>query len=152
MFKLFCSTGKEISLCRIHFVNFHLTEIKIHHDHQEHHRQCQKSIQIIRNCPHKQLESCNSGIFRNIGIYSCRPTGDRRNNTYRCCGGIDQISQFCTGNLVPVCNRTHNGSNRQTVKIVIHKNQDSKSHRSQRSLLFRFNLLSRPVTVSGGTS
>ena len=130
----------------------HQTKIQSGHDDENYHHKCQDRIQIIRNRWQEQLKSCNTSIIRHIRIDSCRPAGNRCDNTYRCSCCINNICQFGSGYLVTVCDRSHNRTNCQAVKIIIHKNQHTKSCCCQHCTLFAFNLSSGPFTIRSRTT
>lgn len=69
----------------------------------------------------------NTGIntFIHHTGYCGRPGRDRCDHTDGCCGGINNVCQLCSGNLMSVCYRHHNRAYSQTVKIVIHENQNT---------------------------
>jgi len=54
-------------------VELHLTKIKAGVADVKDHRNCKDRIQVIRNCPQKQLESADSRIRRHIRVDGCRP-------------------------------------------------------------------------------
>ena len=53
------------------------------------------------------------------------PGRNRRNDTNGSCHGVDDIGKLSAGNAIRIGNRTHNGADRETIEIVINKDEGS---------------------------
>ena len=73
LLKLLASGREKITFGGIILVELHLTKIKAGVADVKDHRNCKDRIQVIRNCPQKQLESADSRIRRHIRVDGCRP-------------------------------------------------------------------------------
>ena len=135
-FRIFClnffefllACGKQVAFDGIILMQTHRTIVKSPQGDGNHHNDCQQCIVVVRNCGYKQAES----VFSLYKTGNCRcPGRNRGNDAYRCCCGVNQICQLCSGYLVFIRNRTHNRSYRQAVKIVINKDQAAQKHGGQ---------------------
>ena len=113
----------DISVFGIFLMCFHRTEVKTHPCDGKHHKDGQKCIKVVRNRLDKNLEPVST---RNKTRYSCRPRRNRCNNTDRCSGRINQVSQFRTRKFVFVRNRLHHTSYGKAVEVVINKYNQSQ--------------------------
>ena len=145
--KFFRTAGKQIAVLRISLVLLHFAEIKSSDCDINHHKECQNRIQVVWNCTQEQLESGDTRILRYIRVNCCSPGWNGSDNTNGSCCSVDNISKLCSWNLLLVSNRTHYGTNSQTVKIIIHKDQCTKAAGRQQSCFFALNLFACPVAV-----
>ena len=141
--------GEEISLCRIPLVFCHESEINAAPGDKEDHVECQQSVEIIGNGVQEELESVHRAALRNIGIDGSGPAGDRCDNADRRRRRINDIGELRPRHLVFVRHRAHHRANRQTVEIIVDKNQHAESGRRGQRLLPGFQMLRGPAPVGG---
>ena len=113
---------------------FHLGKIHVDDDQKDEEHQSQESIIIKRDRPDKQRESVNLASLWKRGAHSRSPAGDWGNDTDRRCGGVDHIRKLGPRDLIFVCDWLHDGSNRQTVEIIVHEDHSSKKRRGKHGL------------------
>ena len=128
-------------------MNLHQSKIQTRGDNKDYHYQGKDCIEIIRNRRKKQLKSSDTRIIRHIGIHRSCPAGNRCYDADWCCCSINNVCQLCSGYLIAVCDRPHNRTDGQTVKIIIHKDQHSKACSCQHRTLFGFDLASGPFSI-----
>ena len=130
-------------------MNAHRAKLFFHQNHGHHHHNGKDCIIVVRNSSHKNGHSVFS---RYKSADCCRPGWDRRNNADRRCCGIDQICQLGTGNIVLVCDGTHNASHSQTVEIVVYKDNHTEKHGWKQCSSLGFDFSGCPVSVGLGSS
>ena len=69
----------------------HGAVLYFHHDHKNHHGDREQRIIVVRNGLDEKADAVFA--FHETG-YRCSPGGDRRDDTYRRCRRVDQISQL----------------------------------------------------------
>ncbi len=108
----------------------HRPVIKAHQGKCEDENNGQQRIVIIRNGAHEQLDAGIDALIHHAR-HGGRPGGDRRNHADRRRGGINDIGQLRSGNLMPVRYRHHHRSDRQAVEIIVHEDQDPEQEGRQ---------------------
>ena len=127
----------------------HRTEVCVCHCQANHCQDCQQCIEVVRDRSDEQIQTIHA--FYNAG-YSSSPGRDRSDDTDRssCC--VDQVRQFCSGNFVCVCYRSHNGTYCQTVEVVIYEDQTAQQGCTQHSTSSCFECGSSPSAVCSRTA
>ena len=108
---------------QLHRAEFHLG--KHHANHQHDH---ENGVKVVRNGTDKQVHAV-------LAVYkaanSSSPRRNRRDDAHRRSRCINQKCQLGTRYIVSVCHRTHDAANRQTVEVVINKDEDAQQNRRQ---------------------
>ena len=143
------SAGKQIALCRIVLMLFHRSKINIKSNNENNHGDGKQRIQVIRNRSHKQIQSIR--IRRHTSHCRC-PGRDRCDHAHRSRRGVNDIRQLCPGNIVLIRHRTHDASYGQTVKIIIHEDQDAQCKGSKQRSFSCLDPLLCPFSISCRTA
>ena len=101
----------------------HSAEIKVAGNHKDHHHNGQQGVEIKGDGLHKQREAVEAAALRKGGTDRRGPAGNRGDDAHRCRGGVDEVGELGTGNVLTVGYRTHHGADGQAVEIVVHKDQ-----------------------------
>ena len=104
-------------------MHLHLTKLRLRQNHTHHHHNRQDRVKVIGDSPDKDGKAVFS-LYK--ARHSRRPRGYRGYDTHRRRRSVNQISQLCTGYLKLVRHRTHYASYRQTVKIIVDKDQHTE--------------------------
>ena len=128
---------------------FHQSEIDVEAGDEDNGGDGEQRIQIIGDRADEQGQPV--GPFH-YACYSSSPGGDRSDHTDRSSCGVDEIGKLCAGHIVLVCNRTHNASDGQTVKIIIHKDQRTQCEGRQKGSPAGSDLFLCPFSVGSGAA
>lgn len=82
----------------------------------------------------------------------CSPGRNRGDDTERCGGGVNDVSQLFSGNFVAVRQRAHHGTNGKAVEIVIDEDYEAEPAGSHNGRFTAFDLLSCNFTVDAGAA
>ena len=118
------------------FKSSHAGKILSRPDKDQHENDRQPCIEIQRNGRKEKSESIDLTPLRQRRCDRRRPGRHRRDDADRRCCRIDDIGELRTGDLEAVCDRTHDRTDRQTVEIVVNKNQNTKHHGDKECALF----------------
>ena len=127
----------------------HSTKLFFHQNHGYHHYNRKKCIIVIGNSSYKHGHSI---LSRNKTADSSCPGWDWCNDTYRRSCGIDQVCQLRAWYIVLICDWSHNTAYRQTVEIIINKNQHSKQNGCQLCPNSCLDVFACPASKSGWAS
>ena len=119
---------KQIACDGITFMHCHRSEIHAQKRHTEQHHERQDRVEVVRDRLKKNRKAIDTGIRWDGGSHCRRPGADWRDDTHRSCRRIYNIGKLCARYLMPVCHRTHDASDGQTVKIIVHKDQHTEQH------------------------
>ena len=131
------------------FMAGHGAEIGLEHHQSHHHDDGQQRIEIVGNGPDEQGET--GAVLHKAG-HGGSPGGDGGNDADGGGGGVDQIGQLGTGHLMLVGDRPHNGTDGQTVKVIINKDQHTENDGGQLSAGAALDALLCPATERGAAA
>ena len=103
----------------------HRTIVNAAYGQDDNHQNGKQGIEVVRDGLDKQGKAVFSFYKSGNG---CSPGRNGGNNADRRCCRVDNISQFCPGNLVLIRNWPHDASYGQTVKVIVNKNQYAQSN------------------------
>ena len=131
------------------FMQIHRAEVEVHQCQCDHRNDCQQCVEVVRDGTDEQFQTVVA--FYNTG-YSCCPgrNGSDDADGRRC--GVDDISQFRTGNIVCVCYRTHNATYCQAVEVVVYEYQNAQQECGQQSAFSCLDNGRSPFAVCGRTA
>ena len=120
----------------------HGAVIDVHEYDHDHHGNGQKRVIVVRD----RLDEKRKAVLTLDKSGDCsRPAGNGGNDADRRCCSIDQVSQLGPGDFVFISDGAHNAADRQTVEIVVDKDQNTEADRRQLSTLTGLNAAGRPV-------
>ena len=131
------------------FMQVHGTKVEVQQCQCNHGNKGQKRIEVIRNCTDEQFQTIIA--FYNAG-YGCRPGRNGCDDADRRRCRINDVSQFRAGNVMCVCNGTHNAADGQTVEIVVYEYQNAQQECGKQRAFSGFDYGRRPFAVCGGTA
>ncbi|MPN00401.1 hypothetical protein SDC9_147595 [bioreactor metagenome] len=127
----------------------HGAKIHLHHHQSDHHDDGQQGVIVIGDGADKQRKA---GPVVHKGADGGSPRGDGRDNTNRRGGGVDQIGQLRTGDVVAVRHGEHHAAHGEAVKIVVNKNQNTQHNGGELRARPGFNVLLRPAAKGRGAA
>ena len=143
------SSGEQIAIHSVALMDAHSAEIKLQKRHYKDCEDSQQGVKVIGNGLNEQGQAL--ALRSDTGNSGC-PGRNGRNDADGCSGGIDHVGQLCPGDLVLVSDGTHNRTHRQTVKVVINKDQHAQNSSSGDSTGSGLDVLAGPTAIGSGTT
>ena len=135
-----------VVLDRIDLMLVHRAEIHLQGHHQDHHRDGEQCVEVIRD---GLQEEAHAVLSLDEAGHGRRPGGNRGDDADRCRGGVDEVRQLRTADLMLIGHRTHDGADRQTVEVVVDEDEAAKGDRGELCAGPRPDVLRCPVTERG---
>ena len=116
---------EEVAFAGIVLMYQHRTIVQLHKDDEDHHQQGEQGVEVEGD---RLNEDADAILPFDESRYRCGPRRDGGNDTDGGCRRVDQIGQFGSADLVLVGDRSHDGTYRQTVKVIVNENQTAQQH------------------------
>ena len=121
----------------------HRAVIELRDQHEEHEEDREQGVEVVGDGLHERREA----VFSQIAAHGNRPRRDRRNDAHRRRRGVDDPRQFLAADMEAVGDGTHDRADRQTVKIVVHEDEDAENRRENRGEARVLHVLRHPFGV-----
>ena len=104
--------------------------VNVQHGDDDDHQQGQQAVVVPGDLLQEQLNAVDAGGLHIAGNGG-GPGGHRGDHADGSRGGVDQVRQLGTGDLVGLGDGTHNGAHGQAVEVVVHEDQHAQQHGQQ---------------------
>ena len=145
--------GEQIILdLSIVFMGQHGTVVNVQQGGDDDHHQRQDAVVVEGDLAQ---EHADTGAGEAVGYVGCNGSGPRGHgsqHTNGSGGGIDDVSQLGTGDLVALRHGTHHGAHGQAVEIVVDEDQHAQQHGQQLRTGAGLHGLLGPAAEGSGTA
>ena len=115
------------------FAHTHLAVVKADQGDDNDEYESKDCVEVVGDSGNEELKTLAFLCIRGNGS---SPAGDRSDHTNGSGGGVDDVGKLCAGDLLGVGYGHHNGTNGQTVEIVVDEDQDTEEEgREERARL-----------------
>ena len=121
------SRGEKVAGPGIVLVLLHGAVVRAREDEEQAHHNGQQGVIVVGNGVQEHGKAVDAGAFGHAGGNGGGPAGHRRNDAHRGGGGINEVSQLCAGDLLPVGHGAHHRAHGQAVEVVVHKNEHAQN-------------------------
>ena len=129
----------------------HGAEVDLGHGQRDHHDDGQQGVEVVGNGGDEQGQTVGVAVLRKAADGG-GPGADGSDDAHRRGGGVDQVGQLGTGDVVLVGDRTHDAAHGQAVEVVVDEDQDAQADGGQLRADAGLDVGGGPLTEGGGTT